>query len=119
MLLGRTVLAALLLLSVPGLTLLVPVRLFFAPLCKRSGKSKRGLSKRGLGLKGANWAKKGPFRAISALPPWLSGAEELVPSGLGKAPALERPQSAPKRPDFPGSISPRFSLKIWELSPRL
>ena len=35
----------------------------------QSGKSKRGLSKRGLGPKGANWAKKGPFGAISALPP--------------------------------------------------
>ena len=32
---------------------------------------------------------------------------------------LERPQSAPKRPDFPGPISARFSLKIWGLSPRL
>ena len=34
-----------------------------------SGKSKRGLSKGGLSPKGANRAKKGPFGAISALPP--------------------------------------------------
>ena len=86
-----------------------------------SGKSKGGLSKGGLGPKGANWAKKGPFGAISALPSWLWGAEELVPIGPEKAPrsALKRPQFAPKRPDFPGRISPRFSLKIWGLSPRL
>ena len=53
-----------------------------------SGKSKRGLSKGGLSPKGANRAKKGPFGAISALPPWLWGAEELVPIG-------------PKGPDQP------------------
>ena len=47
----------------------------------QSGKSKGGLSKGGLDPKGANWAKKGPFAAISALPPWLWGAEELVPIG--------------------------------------
>ena len=54
-----------------------------------SGKSKGGLSKEGLGPKGANWAQKGPFGAISALPPWLCtpwGAEELVPIGPEKAP---------------------------------
>ena len=51
-----------------------------------SGKSKGGLSKGGLGPKGANWAKKGPFGPISALPPWLWGAEELVPIGPEKAP---------------------------------
>ena len=78
-----------------------------------SGKSKGGLSKGGLGPKGANWAKKGPFGAISALPSWLWGAEELVPIGPEKA------RFAPKRPDFPGRIPPRFSLKIWGLSPRL
>ena len=48
--------------------------------------SKGGLSKGGLGPKGANWAKKGSFGAISALPPWLWGAEELVPIGPEKAP---------------------------------
>ena len=85
-----------------------------------SGKSKGGLSKGGLGPKGANWAKKGPFGAISALPSWLWGAEELVPIGPEKAPiGPEKAQFAPKRPDFPGRISPRFSLKIWGLSPRL
>ena len=86
-----------------------------------SGKSKRGLSKGGLGPKGANWAKKGPFGAISALPSWLWGAEELVPRSAPKRPrsALKRPQFAPKRPDFPGRICPRFALKIWGLSPHL
>ena len=98
------------------------------------GKSKRGLSKRGLGPKGANWGKKGLFGAISALPPSLWGAEELVLIGPEKArsalnrprSALNRPQFAPKRPDFPSRISPRFSQKIWGLkikppfvSPRL
>ena len=86
-----------------------------------SGKSKRGLSKGGLGPKGANWAQKGPFRAISALPSWLWGAEELVPIGPEKAPiGPEKATICPeKAPDFPGRISPRFSLKIWGLSPRL
>ena len=82
-----------------------------------SGKSKGGPSKGGLGPKGANWAKKGPFGAISALPPWLWGAEELVPIGPEKAPI--GPEFAPRRPDFAGRISPRFSLKIWGLSPPL
>ena len=61
-----------------------------------------GKSKRGLGQKGANWAKKGPFGAMSALPPWVWGVElvaigpEKAPIGPGKA-----LQSVPKRPDFP------------------
>ena len=59
----------------------------------RSGKSKRGLSKGGLSPKGANRAKKGPFGAISALPPWLWVAEELVPIGPEKAPTS--PEMAP------------------------
>ena len=29
------------------------------------------------------------------------------------------PVKAPKRPDFPGPISSRFSLKVWGLSPDL
>ena len=33
--------------------------------------------------------------------------------------ALKRLQSGPKRPDFPGRIFARFSLKVWGLSPRL
>ena len=50
---------------------------------------------------------KGPFGAISALPPWLWGAEELVPIGPEKAPiGPEKAPIAPKRPDFPGRISP-------------
>ena len=62
-----------------------------------SGKSKRGLSKGGLSPKGANRANKGPFGAISALPPWLWGAEELVPIGPEKAPTS--PEMAPICPE--------------------
>ena len=61
----------------------------------------RGLSKRGLGPKG-NWAKKAPFGATSALPPWLWSAEELVPI-------------SPEKARFSVLISPQFSLKIWGL----
>ena len=50
------------------------------------GKSKQGLSKWGLCLKRSNSSKNAPFVAISALPPWLWGAEELVPIGPEKAP---------------------------------
>ena len=65
-----------------------------------------GKSKWGLGPKGANWANlKGPFRAFSALP---RGCE--VQRNWSQA-APKRPQSAPKRPDFLGRISRRFSLK--------
>ena len=53
--------------------------------CVCSGKSKGGLAKGGLGPKGANRAKKGPFGAISALPPWLWGRRNWS-------------RSAPKRP---------------------
>ena len=77
------------------------------------GSPNGSLANGGLAWKGANWAKKGLFGTIFALPLWLKGAEELVPI------ALERSQLAPKRPDFPGPISPRFSLKIRGLSPRL
>ena len=81
-----------------------------------SGKSKGGLSKRGLGLKGANWAKKGPFGAISALPPWVWGAEELVPIGPEKPPI--GPEKAPicpekarfSRKDFPPIFSENLGL---------
>ena len=41
------------------------------------------------------------------------GAEESVPISPKRAPeALQRLQSGPKRPDFPGRIFARFSLKI-------
>ena len=77
-------------------------------------------SKRGLGPEGANWAKKGLFGAISALPHGC----EVRRNWSWSAPkrpryTLERPQSAPKRPDFPGRTSPQFSLKNSGLSPRL
>ena len=52
--------------------------------------------------KSAYWGKKGPFGAISALPLWLWGGEELVPIG---------PEKARMAPDCP--------LKIWGLSPCL
>ena len=86
----------------------------FRPFPKlRSWKSKRGLSKRGLGLKGANWAKKGLFGAISALPHGCEVRRNWSRSAP-KRPryTLKRPQSAPKRPDFPGRISHWISLKI-------
>ena len=94
-------------------------------LASVSGKSKRGLSKRGLGLKGANWAKKGPLGGISALPPWLWGAEELVPIGPEKAPIS--PEKAPicpekarfSRRDFPSIFSENLGLKPPFVSPRL
>ena len=84
---------------------------------KLSGKSKGGLSKGGLGPKGA---KKGPFGAISALPPWLWGAEELVPIGPEKAPiGPEKVPICPEKARFRRKDFPRFSLKIWGLSPPL
>ena len=72
------------------------LRVWCPELKDTPGKSKGGLSKGGLGPKGANWAKKGPFGVISALPPWLWGAEELVPIGPEKAPI--GPPSASKPP---------------------
>ena len=48
--------------------------------CKgNSGKSKQGLSKRGLGPKGADWVKKSPFGAISALSPVAAGCGGIGP----------------------------------------
>ena len=90
-----------------------------------SGKSKGGLSKGGLGPKGANRAKKGPFGAISALPSWLWGAEELVPIGPEKAPI--GPEKAPiwpekarfSRKDLPPIFSENLGLKPPFVSPRL
>ena len=90
-----------------------------------SWKSKGGLSKGGLGPKGANWAKKGLFGAISALPPWLWGAEELVPIGPEKAPTS--PEMAPicpekarfSRKDVPPIFSENLGLKPPFVSPPL
>ena len=87
-----------------------------------SGKSKRGLSKRGLGPKGANWAKKGPFGAISALSPCC---EESAPIGPEKAPV--GPEKAPiclerarfPRKDFPPIFSENWGLEPPFVSPRL
>ena len=90
-----------------------------------SGKSKGGLSKGGLGPKGANWAKKGPFGPISALPPWLWGAEELVPIGLEKAPiGPEKVPICPKKgpisqEGFPPIFSENLGLKPPFVSPPL
>ena len=55
--------------------------------------------------------QKGPFRGSFCFPPQLWGTEEFVPIG--------RPQSALKRSDCPGKISPWFTLKMWGLSPSL
>ena len=92
---------------------------------RQLGKSKGGLSKGGLGPKGANWAKKGPFGAISALPPWLWGAEELAPIGPEKAPI--GPEKVPicpekarfRRKDFPPIFSENLGLKPPFVSPPL
>ena len=92
---------------------------------QQSGKSKGGLSKGGLGPKGANWAQKGPFGPISALPPWLWGAEELVPIGPEKAPI--GPEKVPicpekarfRRKDFPPIFSENLGLKPPFVSPPL
>ena len=93
--------------------------------CFTKGKSKGGLSKGGLGPKGADWGKKGPFGAISALPPWLWGAEELVPIGPEKAPI--GPEKVPicpekarfRRKDFPPIFSENLGLKPPFASPPL
>ena len=95
----------------------------FAGATPESGKSKRGLSKGGLSPKGANRANKGPFGAISALPPWLW--EELVPIGPEKAPTS--PEMAPicpekarfSRKDFPPILSESLGLKPPFVSPPL
>ena len=84
-----------------------------------------GLSKGGLSPKGANRAKTGPFRAISALPPWLWGAEELVPIGPEKAPTSHEmapicPEKARfTRKDFPPIFSDNLGLKPPFVSPPL
>ena len=70
------------------------------------GKSKRGFAT-GLGPKGANWAKKGLFGVISALPLWLWGAEELVPISPEKAPI-----GAAKAPICPEKSPPIFCAKF-------
>ena len=78
-----------------------------------------------LGPKGATWAKKGPFGAISALPPRMWGAEELVPIGPEKAPVgPEKAPSCPEkarfpRKDFPLIFSENLGLKPPFVSPRL
>ena len=96
------------------------------------GNPNGGLSKRGLGPKGANWAKKGPFGAISPLPPWRWGAEESVPIGPEKVPigpekAPIGPEKAPicpekarfSRKDFPLIFSENLGLKPPFVSPPL
>ena len=69
------------------------------------GKSKRGLSKRGLGPKSANWGKKGPFGALSALP--LSPRFSL---NLGFKPAFVSPVY-PVLPCLGCSVLPRKTLQ--------
>ena len=84
-----------------------------------------GAHKRGLSPKGANRAKTGPFGAISALPPWLWGAEELVPISPEKAPTSREmspicPEKARfSRKDFPPIFSENLGLKPPFVSPRL
>ena len=89
------------------------------------GNPNGGLAKGGLARKGTMRAKKGPFGAISALPPWLRGAEELVPIGPEKAPTS--PEMAPICPekarfsgkDFPPIFSENLGLKPPFVSPPL
>ena len=90
----------------------------FVVICQ--GNPKGGLAKGGLARK----APIGPKRALSGkflLFPRACGVRRNWSRSAPKRPrqALKRLQSAPKRPDFPGRISPRFSLKTWGLSPRL
>ena len=56
-----------------------------------------------------NQADKAPFGGIFVLPLRLLGAENFVPISAQKDP--DGPEKAPKRPDFPGRIFARFSLK--------
>ena len=88
-----------------------------------SGKSKRGLSKGGLRAwpERRQLGQKGRFRGNFCSFPVGVGCGGIGPDRRLFRPrqALKRLQSAPKRPDFPGRISPRFSQKIWGLSPRL
>ena len=89
------------------------------------GLERSGKSKRGLGPKGANWAKKGPFEPISALPRACAVRRDWSQSALKRLRwALKRPQFAPKSPDLPGRISPpifseNLGLKPPFVSPRL
>ena len=87
---------------------------------KAQGNPKGGLAKGGLARK----APIGPKRALwgnFCSSPRGCGVRRNWSRSAPKRPrqALKRLQSAPKRPDFPGRISPRFSLKIWGSSPRL
>ena len=81
---------------------------------------KGGLANGGLAQK----APIGPKKALSGeflLPPRGCEVRRNRSRSAPKSPrwALKRLQSGPKRPDFPGRIFARFSLKIWGLSPRL
>ena len=86
--------------------------LFFRAVQLKLGKSKRGLSKRG--LKRRRLGPKRPFRGNFCC---LLRSCEVGRNRSQSAP--KRLQSGPKRPDLPGRIFARFSLKIWGLRPRL
>ena len=97
-------------------------------LCRFSsfylGNPNGGLAKGGLARKGPI----GPKRALSGqflLPPWLWGAEELVPIGPEKAPTSPEmagvcPEKARfSRKDFPPIFSENLGLKPPFVSPPL
>ena len=70
---------------------------------KTRGNLNGGSANGGLGLKGANWAKKGPFRTMSTSPPPLWLCTDLPPAfseNLGLKPPFVRP-----RLDFPSNFS--------------
>ena len=93
-------------------------RIAFCRCPENQGNPNGGLANGGLARK----AKIGPggFGAISALPPWVWGAEDLVPIGPEKAPiGPEKAPISPEQAQFPRKDSPRFSLKIQGSSPRL
>ena len=84
------------------------------------GNPNRGLANGGLARKAPNWqlGQKEPFRGNFCSFPVTVRCGRKWSRSAPKNPrwGLKRPQSAPKRPDLPGPISPRFSLKIWGLS---
>ena len=85
------------------------------------GNPNRGLANGGLARKAPIGPKRGAFGAISALPLWLWGAEELVP--IGPEQAAIGPEKAPICPEnfrFPRKdFLPIFSENIGVLVTRI
>ena len=82
------------------------------------GNPNGGLANGGLARKApANWAKKGPFEAVSALPLVPIGPEK-APTGPEKAPICPK-KARFSRKDFPLIFSENLGLKPPFVSPRL